>query len=339
MGCAASSIEHHVIDQGNKIDDDLARERENYKKEFKLLLLGTGESGKSTIVKQIRIIHEDGYTPGERKKYISIVHSNTLQSLFAIMHGMKKLEIEFTDESRYQDLEMITTITKTSSEQNITSEIGETMTRLWCDVGVQRCFSRSREYQLNDSAAYFLNDLSRISTPQYIPTEEDILKTRVRTTGVVEAPFFYKNQTFKMVDVGGQRSERKKWYRCFHGVTAIIFCTSLSEYDLVLEEDEQENRMVESMKLFDSVCQNKWLTDSSMILFLNKKDLFKEKIGKSPLNICFPEYEGLNNYEQGVLYIQGKFEDINRSRRQHEVYTHPTCATNTQNIQNVHSII
>lgn len=53
-----------------------------------------------------------------------------------------------------------------------------------------------------------------------------------------------------------------------------------------------QNRMMESMKLFDSICNNKWFTETSIILFLNKKDLFEEKIKKSPLNVCFPEYIG-----------------------------------------------
>lgn len=42
-----------------------------------------------------------------------------------------------------------------------------------------------------------------------------------------------------MFDVGGQRSERKKWIHCFEGVTAIIFCVAMSAYDLVLAEDEE----------------------------------------------------------------------------------------------------
>nr|CAD7593434.1 unnamed protein product [Timema genevievae] len=61
-------------------------------------------------------------------------------------------------------------------------------------------------------------------------------------------------------------------------------------YDLVLAEDEEMNRMIESMKLFDSICNSKWFVETSIILFLNKKDLFEEKIVKSPLTICFPEY-------------------------------------------------
>lgn len=67
--------------------------------------------------------------------------------------------------------------------------------------------------------------------------------------------------------------------------------------------------MHESMKLFDSICNNKWFTETSIILFLNKKDLFEEKIKKSPLTICFPEYAG-QSYKQtltcraGALYMQ-----------------------------------
>src|SRR3569832_2267905 len=110
-----------------------------------------------------------------------------------------------------------------------------------------------------------------------------------------------------MFDVGGQRSERKKWIHCFEGVTAIIFCVAMSEYDMVLAEDEEmvnarlfilfyfifQNRMIESMRLFDSICNNRWFTDTSIILFLNKIDLFEEKIRRSPLTICFSEYTGL----------------------------------------------
>lgn len=58
--------------------------------------------------------------------------------------------------------------------------------------------------------------------------------------------------------------------------------------------------MQESLKLFDSICNNKWFTDTSIILFLNKKDLFEEKIRKSPLTICFPEYTGMYGEKGGA---------------------------------------
>jgi len=93
------------------------------------------------------------------------------------------------------------------------------------------------------------------------------------------------------------------------------------------------NRMTESMKLFDSICNNKWFVDTSIILFLNKKDLFEEKIRHSQLSVCFPEYKGPNTYEDAAGYIQMRFENLNRRKDQKEVYTHLTCATDTSNIQ------
>ncbi|XP_027725132.1 guanine nucleotide-binding protein G(o) subunit alpha-like [Vombatus ursinus] len=92
------------------------------------------------------------------------------------------------------------------------------------------------------------------------------------------------------------------------------------------------NRMHESLMLFDSICNNKFFIDTSIILFLNKKDLFAEKIKKSPLTICFPEYTGPNTYEDAAAYIQAQFESKNRSPNK-EIYCHMTCATDTNNIQ------
>ncbi|GIX77585.1 guanine nucleotide-binding protein G(i) subunit alpha [Caerostris extrusa] len=256
---------------------------------------GAGESGKSTIAKQMKIIHEDGYSKEECLQYRPVVHSNTIQSLMAIIKGMGQLKIDFADPARKEDSRQLFTIAGASQDGELNPEMAAIMKRLWHDRGLQVCFSRSREYLLNDSAAYYLNALDRISQPNYIPSQQDVLRTRVKTTGIVETHFTFKGLHFKMFDVGGQRSERKKWIHCFEGVTAIIFCVALSGYDLVLAEDEEMNRMTESIRLFDSICNNKWFVETSIILFLNKKDLFEEKITKSPLTICFPEYT--------VLYI------------------------------------
>ncbi|XP_063518030.1 guanine nucleotide-binding protein G(i) subunit alpha-2 isoform X2 [Pongo pygmaeus] len=255
---------------------------------------GAGESGKSTIVKQMKIIHEDGYSEEECRQYRAVVYSNTIQSIMAIVKAMGNLQIDFADPSRADDARQLFALSCTAEEQGVLpDDLSGVIRRLWADHGVQACFGRSREYQLNDSAAYYLNDLERIAQSDYIPTQQDVLRTRVKTTGIVETHFTFKDLHFKMFDVGGQRSERKKWIHCFEGVTAIIFCVALSAYDLVLAEDEEMNRMHESMKLFDSICNNKWFTDTSIILFLNKKDLFEEKITHSPLTICFPEYTGV----------------------------------------------
>ncbi|CAH1961369.1 unnamed protein product [Acanthoscelides obtectus] len=334
MGCAVStSGDKAALARSKKIDRALRADGERAASEVKLLLLGAGESGKSTIVKQMKIIHETGYSPEECEQYRPVVYSNTIQSLMAIIRAMGQLRIDFADPSRADIARQFFTYASAAEEGELTPELVMLMKKLWADPGVQLCFSRSREYQLNDSAAYYLNALDRISKPNYVPSQQDVLRTRVKTTGIVETNFSFKNLHFKMFDVGGQRSERKKWIHCFEGVTAIIFCVALSGYDLVLAEDEEMNRMVESMKLFDSICNSKWFVTTSIILFLNKKDLFEEKISRSPLTICFPEYTGPNTYEEAAEYVRMKFENLNKRKDQKEIYTHFTCATDTNNIK------
>jgi hypothetical protein len=220
---------------------------------------------------------------------------------------------------------------------------------LWADPDIQAAFSRSSKYQLNDSAKYYFENIDRISEEDYLPTVQDILRSRVKTTGIVETRFTYRSLNFRflgidnpfimllcralrMFDVGGQRSERKKWIHCFENVTAIIFCVSLSGYDTVLLEDESQNRMQEALKLFDSICNNKWFENTSIILFLNKVDLFKAKIEKVPLTVCFPAYDGPQEFEPCGSYIQEVFESCCKSSTK-EVYTQFTCATDTDNIK------
>jgi guanine nucleotide-binding protein subunit alpha len=64
-------------------------------------------------------------------------------------------------------------------------------------------------------------------------------------------------QQNSMFDVGGQRDERRKWIQCFNDVTAIIFVTACSSYNMVLREDPTQNRLRESLDLFKSIWNNR----------------------------------------------------------------------------------
>lgn len=102
---------------------------------------------------------------------------------------------------------------------------------LWNDKQIQKVYARRAEYQLLDSTDYFFSNLARLSEPNYVPTEQDVLRCRVKTTGIVVADLAEINGfKFKLIDVGGQRNERKKWLHCFDDVTAIIFVTGLLAY-------------------------------------------------------------------------------------------------------------
>lgn len=342
MGCASSSedIDRQASEINKNIDKRLKEYRAQAARDVKLLLLGAGESGKSTIVKQMKIIHEGGFTTDDSHQYKPVIYSNTIQSMAAILRAMATLGVEFADSDRKKDASLIfEMISKVRDTEPFSKQLSSSMIRLWSDTGLQECFLRSNEYQLNDSAKYFLDSLDRLSETSFFPTVQDILRTRVRTTGIVEIPFEFKKLNFRLFDLGGQRSERKKWIHCFEDVSAIIFCVALSEYDQLIQEDETTNRMQESLILFDSICNSKWFIKTSIILFLNKKDLFKEKIHKSPLTVCFPDYSGGSSYKEAATYIQIQFESKNQKIELKEIYCHKTCATDTNNIQFVFDAI
>jgi len=138
----------------------------------------------------------------------------------------------------------------------------------------------------------FFDNIDRIAKADYTPTQDDLLRARARTTGITEITFELSGVHWRMMDVGGQRNERKKWIHCFQDVTALIFCVALSEYDMKLYEDERVNRMHESITLFDEICNCQWFGDTSVILFLNKRDLFEEKIKRVDMKCCFEDYTG-----------------------------------------------
>ncbi|VDL84748.1 unnamed protein product [Nippostrongylus brasiliensis] len=204
---------------------------------------------------------------------------------------------------------------------------------LWNDKGVEAAFERRDEFYLHDSAKYFLDSLDRIYDRNFVPTEQDILRTRVATMGVIEVCFTMKNKLWRVFDVGGQRSQRKKWIHCFDDAKALIYVASLSEYDQVLLEDDTTNRMQESLQLFRQVINNKYFVNTSVILFLNKKDLFENKIGHGKsLRVAFPNYKGGENYDEAAKYIEAQFMAANENSEK-SIYTHLTCATDTQQVQ------
>ncbi|TKR94060.1 hypothetical protein L596_008403 [Steinernema carpocapsae] len=301
---------------------------------------GTGESGKSTFIKQMRIIHGNGYSIDDKRQHIRLVYQNVFMAMQAMIRAMETLDIPFGDPS--SDLQDKANVVRAIDYENVTSfeePYVSYIKDLWEDSGVQECYDRRREYQLTDSAKYYLSDLRRLAVPDYLPTEQDILRVRVPTTGIIEYPFDLEQIIFRMVDVGGQRSERRKWIHCFENVTSIMFLVALSEYDQVLVECDNENRMEESKALFRTIITYPWFTNSSVILFLNKKDLLEEKILYSHLADYFPEYDGPPRDAIAAReFILKMFVDLNPDADK-IIYSHFTCATDTENIRFVFAAV
>ncbi|ORX96979.1 G protein alpha subunit [Basidiobolus meristosporus CBS 931.73] len=336
MGCCISREDSEERRKNEEIECQIKKDKLSLRNEVKMLLLGAGESGKSTILKQMRLIHNGGYSDAEKEAYKEIIYSNTIQSMRVILIAMETMSISCSIPENCQNARLILDlpVDPLLPKEGVLfpPEVSEAIRLLWTDEGVLSCFKRSREYQLNDSAKYYFDAVERIAQADYIPSDQDVLRSRVKSAGINEITFSMDELLYRMVDVGGQRSERKKWIHCFENVTAIVFMVAISEYDQTLAEDDTVNRMQESLTLFDSICNSRWFVKTSIILFLNKIDLFREKLPVSPLRKIFPDYQGPGNYEACCNYIMERFVCLNQTSTK-QLYAHFTCATDTEQIR------
>ncbi|XP_041754859.1 guanine nucleotide-binding protein subunit alpha-14 [Coregonus clupeaformis] len=327
---SAEDSERHKIHQ--EIERQLRRDKKESYRELKLLLLGTGESGKSTFIKQMRIIHGTGYSDADKQLFTRLVYQNIVNAVQNMIQAMKTLRIDFKDHQNISHADRLSRV-KADLVTILEPWQVDAIRRLWSDQGIQKCYERRREYQLSDSTKYYLSDLDRIAAPSYLPTLQDILRVRVPTTGIIEYPFDLKTVIFRLVDVGGQRSERRKWIHCFERVTSIIFLVALSEYDQVLYESANVNRLEESKALFTTIITYPWFQESSIILFLNKTDLLEEKILHSNLVDYFPAFTGpRKDAESAKKFILNMYKEQHIGRHK-AMYNHFTCATDTENIR------
>lgn len=337
--CQSSEEDNQEHQRSNEIDKLIEKEKSNREKECKILLLGSGESGKSTILKQMKIINLNGFTQEELFTWRATVYRNVVESAQTIIQTISDLGLSYEKPDLNDNVSRIMDYRVSGNPKSqLSPEIVAWIKLLWQDPVVVSCFEkRENGLYIMDSAAYFFESLDRIGQANYLPNEQDVLRARLKTTGITEIQFQLGGLLIHMFDVGGQRSERKKWIHCFDSVTSIIFCVALSEYDQVLLEESNQNRMLESLALFESIVNSRWFIHSSIMLFLNKVDIFKAKIANVPLEKYFPDYGGGNDANKAAKYILWRFLQCNRNKL--NIYPHLTQATDTSNIRFVFAAV
>ncbi|KAM4665028.1 guanine nucleotide-binding protein G(i) subunit alpha-3-like [Discoglossus pictus] len=322
MGCILTAEEKAAAARSKQIDQYLLEDRGKVRNELNVLVLSSGESGKSSFMKQMKILHEGGFSEEERKLYKEFVYRDIMRSITSITSDMARLGIDFGDKARADDARQLLAL----EEEVISEELVGVMRRLLDDVGVQACINCSC---IANTTKYYLNNLDRISQADYILTQQDMLHVRVQPTTINYISVKFKSHYFRIF----ARFDRILIGKIGLSYHAIIFCGDLSNYDKFFCE---ENSMHCNIQLFKSICNNRWFRNTPIILFLTKKDLFEEKISTIPLTICFPSYSGSNTYEEATAYIQEQFEAVYRerdSKYNKKLSTHFTCVTDTESVQ------
>ena len=340
MGACASAPDTEETKRDRMLQKELAMANKQQEAIHKLLLLGAGQSGKSTLFKQMTTIYGEGFNEATRRDYRPIIFGNVISAMQVLVGQAemrsreRKLEAFRVASSLRREADNVQRAQPNTDE--LEPELAQSIAALWKDPAIQATFEVRSEFQLNDSAPYYFDRVLDLARESYVPTEDDVLRSRARTTGVIENKFTIESTRFEMFDVGGQRSERKKWFHCFDKVSAVLYVVAISAYDQVLFEDGETNRMVEALELFDEICNSRWFAKTSLILFLNKRDLFELKIRKVPITVspALAAFEGdTTDFGATTDFIIEVFEDRNKTER--DIYPHVTCATDKGNVHKV----
>ncbi|KAJ3436761.1 guanine nucleotide-binding protein g(o) subunit alpha [Anaeramoeba flamelloides] len=314
------------------IEDQLQYASENTDKLVKILVLGCGESGKTTFIKQLRILHTNGFVNSDRELYHKNIRLNMILHIKILLKACSDFGWELQEDNKKIVKSFLSNVP--NQESALTPKVGKQIKQLWSDSALKTAYENRYKFQLPDSSNYYLDEIDRIADSDYVPSDRDILNCRVPTTGVNEIQFKFGDIPWKVIDVGGQRSERRKWIHQFDDVTLIIYVVATSEYNQQLFEDESVNRMQESLTLFTKTANNEYFKEKNCVIFFNKMDLFEKKIKKYDFSKCFPDYEGGNDLDEAKKFIKKKFIEVGQNG-QRNIFAHYTCATDTRNIEKV----
>ncbi|KAH9365408.1 hypothetical protein HPB48_021657 [Haemaphysalis longicornis] len=327
------------LQRSHKIDKIIQKDKQVIRRQVKLLLLGAGESGKSTFLKQMRIIHNFTFDPEQLLEFRAVVFQNVLRGMKVLVDAREKLDIPWQDPAN--DVHARRLLCYDASLEPLDADTfgryAPSVRCLWQDAGIRNAFERRIEFQLGDGVRYFFEHLDRIATKvnHCFPLSE-----YASCCAFVIYQTLLNGIPFRFVDVGGQRSQRQKWFRCFDSVTSILFLVSSSEYDQALLEDRCTNRLVESRSIFETIVNNRCFAEVSIILFFNKTDLLREKVRSR--STCIADYiEGFRGDPHDLAQVQRFLVDwFYQARKQEKpLFHHFTTAVDTENIKVVFNAV
>ncbi|KIY66334.1 guanine nucleotide binding protein, alpha subunit [Cylindrobasidium torrendii FP15055 ss-10] len=373
-----AELTHHDPDAqrvSDAIDDALKVEKKKRdkaeKNQVKVLLLGQGESGKSTTLKNFRLAYDPEGWQEERASWRAVIQLNVCRSVHILLADstdellnlrlapLKRVEADLMRRlgaASYEDTPdgqppEVYLRAMTSIPQANDAEAQAVLFACLSDIQTLYASAKSQRSQdgrgIEESSGFFLNDVERICAPDYTPSDEDVMRARLRTTGVQEWRIRFHNTTstlglnaaygqdWVIYDVGGCRTARHAWLPFFENINAIIFLAPLSPFDQTLAEDPSVNRLDDTIRIWKFITASKLLSRTTLVVFLNKCDLLRRKLRKG---VRFADYvttyDGENEAGVVVKWMRDKFKDVAKSNApagtNRPVYLYATSVTDTR---------
>jgi len=314
----------------------------------RIILLGVGGSGKSTFSKQMQIIHHGAIDPELSKNYRGILLNNIILGLKAI--GAQKTDLQISE--NYKKSRVVLSLDENwinwEDSKEKEKNVGM-MKSLWADKGVREAWLDIKD-SLLIPLDYLMDNIDRYVATNFVPTNEDMLRARQRTTGGLMVSLTEGKHLWELIDVGGQFSERSKWNNYFTERVphAVIFFLALDEYNIEnteLRSGDFRTKYDLAFSIFrDYMCSPGPVLDHNVcrIVFLNKMDLFQEKIRDDKKWKEFKEifgYKGERSVNEAIHFIQQKLLDESAKSKKANIIVHFTNALDTALMTKVSSAI
>ena len=288
----------------------VAVEEDDTNQAFGLLLCGAGESGKTTFTRQLKLKFLKGFTEAERVEFLRTIRGNIIDSMIELIRYAQSHDIQFNDDESNQYIEEIVDLDPFDTPFD--EEIVEKLKHLWADPAIQEAFKHADETSIPDHMTYFFEKIEELIADDYIPSNEDVLKARIRTVGIDAITFDLEGAMIRIFDVGGQKSERSKWENVMEQVEGVIYCVSFADFDRMMFEDSNTSRIRDALNIFQSLTHRERFLTAPFFLVCNKFDVFKRKVETTDAFIkTFPEFQGdEHNAEACAEYLINQFLEV-----------------------------
>ncbi|XP_018655274.1 putative gtp-binding protein alpha subunit, gna [Schistosoma mansoni] len=301
--------------RNREIEKELKKEKSRLRQRQMILLLGTGESGKSTFLKQMKIINGKHFTNQEIEQLKDIIYDNIYKGVLFLLQARESLNIPWAGglgsaaaqasreiEAHFKETRMMRRERSRLGQplwlEEEFLEIVPSLNAIWEDESVRLAFDQRSKIiteNFSENTRYYLNRLNHIGVENYRPTDEDIVWSRKPTESIIEEEINVHSSSLVFIDVGGQTKERRKWCQCFADMTSVLFLIASSHYDEHYQDrltKEFRNKLHEAMVVFEGLINHIAFRRVSIIIFFNKTDILKEKLNSRTSNIRdeFPNY-------------------------------------------------
>ncbi|KAI9219958.1 guanine nucleotide binding protein, alpha subunit [Blastocladiella britannica] len=318
-----------------EIDKMLRDDARQHADTRRILLLGTSESGKSTVLKQMRLIANESLIEGEPgRRWLHTLQLNVVRGVVELIAGATSVGMDVPENEHTLLLGSLDPSKLAGTPIPMPEEWREAVLAVYNSPFLALAFTRRHEFSVIDNSSYWYPQVPRIMEANARLTNEDVINARLETMGCSETRLQMYGLDYKVYDVPGNRAQRHAWVPFFDDANVILFVVATSSYDQMLPEDSSMNRLTDAMMVFEEIVNNKLLDKTAIILFLNKIDLLREKFDATELVAHFPDYAPSerkedDRVEHALRFMAKKFYFLNKVKER-KLYVHNTCATDTK---------